>query len=311
MLAQPQSQQTVIFLMGPTASGKTALAEQLYESFNCELISVDSAQVYQGLNIGSAKPSSEELLKTPHQLIDICTPDKPYSASQFCLDARLNINEILARGKVPVLVGGTMLYFKALRDGLADLPQADKIIRAKINKEAEEKGWSSLHEQLASYDPDSAQRIKIADTQRLQRAVEVYRISGKSLTQHFKEQSINPLEQQILSIAIAPESREVLRERIAIRFDQMLGNGLIKEVEGILNKGYSIDLPALKSVGYRQVIQFLTGELDYQQMREKAVTASRQLAKRQMTWLRKWPELNWLESGDPSNFERTKDLLMS
>jgi len=300
---------TVIFLMGPTASGKTALAQKLLESSNCELISVDSAQVYQGLNIGTAKPSPEELLITPHHLIDICTPDNPYSASHFCDDANALIVSIIARGKTPVLVGGTMLYFKALRDGLADLPQADERIRAEINEQAQTKGWEFLHTELASYDAKAAKRIEIGDSQRLQRAIEVYRISGKTLTEHFRQQKIRPLKQTILNIAIVPKNREVIRERIALRFNQMLKDGLIQEVQELLKCGYSEELPALKSVGYRQVIQYLKGELDYQEMCVKSITASRQLAKRQMTWLRKWPDLHWLESDDPSNFQTTFDLI--
>ncbi len=309
-MSEHSQNNTVVFLMGPTASGKTALAEELYKKLNCELISVDSAQVYRGLDIGTAKPTAEELKETPHHLIDICEPDEPYSASKFCLDAHPLIHNALKNGRTPVLVGGTMLYFKALRDGLADLPKADDDIRQVIVNEADEKGWPYMHQQLQLIDVDSAERIKSTDSQRIQRALEVYRISGKTLSQYFKEQIISPLTSPILSLAIVPKDRELMRQRIADRFDLMLERGFIKEVEGLFNqKGLSAELPALKSVGYRQIYQYLSGDYDLEMMREKAITASRQLAKRQMTWLRKWPDLHVLESDNPDNFTIAKKLL--
>jgi len=300
----------VIFIMGPTASGKTDLAIELYKHRACELISVDSALVYRNLNIGTAKPTAEELSSAPHHLIDICEPDQPYSASQFCLDAKVLIEKILSKGKIPVLVGGTMLYFKALRDGLADLPEANQTIRKCIADEAEEKGWPFMHEVLKQFDVESAKRIKPTDPQRIQRAIEVYRISGKTLTAYFNEQSKQSLLYPILNIAIAPKDRALLRERIALRFDIMLEQGFIEEVEGLYHqKALSAELPAMRSVGYRQAYEYLSGEIDFSTMREKAIIASHQLAKRQMTWLRSWPDLYWLETGKVDNYQQLTALI--
>jgi len=307
--------QPVIFLMGPTASGKTDLAIELHKKLGCELISVDSALVYRGLDIGTAKPSLEELRDAPHHLIDICEPNQPYSASKFCEDARSIIDKVIAKGTIPVLVGGTMLYFQALRDGLADLPTADPEIRAKVVEEAEKSSWHAMHEKLATIDPESAARIKVGDTQRIKRALEVFMISGKTLSQYFKEQSEQSLPYPILNLAIAPTDRKLLRERIAQRFELMLSKGFVDEVESLYTlcmdneHELSIDLPAMRSVGYRQVCQYLADEMDYQMMTEKAITATRQLAKRQMTWLRKWPDLHWLETGDVNNYSKAKQLI--
>ncbi|MFT5452891.1 MAG: tRNA dimethylallyltransferase [Enterobacterales bacterium] len=302
----------VIFLMGPTASGKTDLAIELHKQRGCELISVDSALVYRNLNIGTAKPTAEELAEAPHHLIDICEPGQPYSASQFCIDAKILIEKILAKGKIPVLVGGTMLYFKSLRDGLADLPEADQDIRKSIADEAKVKGWPFMHGKLRQFDIDSANRIKATDPQRIQRALEVYMISGKTLTEYFKEQAEQSLPYPILNIAIAPKDRALLRDRISLRFDLMLEQGFIDEVKGLYHGGaLSADLPAMRSVGYRQAYEYLSGEIDYQTMREKAIVASRQLAKRQMTWLRSWPDLHWLETGREENYQRVDELIDS
>lgn len=295
----------VIFIMGPTASGKTDLAMQLYDAMPSRLISVDSALVYRGLDIGSAKPAPEELTRYPHDLIDICDPDEPYSASRFREDALALIDKARAEERMPILVGGTMLYFKTLMQGIADLPSADEEVRAQINREAVESGWSELHNQLASFDPESAARIKPGDSQRIQRAIEVYRISGKTLTEYFREQEETALNLNVKSIAIAPQNRDILRERIRKRFKQMLSEGLVEEVRYLLEEQkYSPELPALKSVGYRQVIDYLSGEYDYDMMLEKAVTATSRLAKRQMTWLRSWPDVYWLESGDETNLQK-------
>ncbi|RLA04851.1 MAG: tRNA (adenosine(37)-N6)-dimethylallyltransferase MiaA [Gammaproteobacteria bacterium] len=300
----------VIFLMGPTASGKTELAMELHQKLNCELISVDSALVYKGLDIGTAKPTAKELAKAPHHLIDICEPDQPYSASRFVIDARKIIDSTLKQGRIPVLVGGTMLYFMALRDGLADLPKADPDIRNQLAQEGEEKGLASLHNRLAKIDPESAARIKPGDPQRIKRALEVFLISGKTLSQFFKEQQVQPLPFPLLSIAIAPTDRQLLRERIKQRFELMLEQGFLAEVELLYRqRSLSADLPAMRSVGYRQAYQYFSGEFDLQTMSEKAITATRRLAKRQMTWLRKWPELHWLETADPQNFIKTKQLI--
>lgn len=306
----PKNKRLVIFLMGPTASGKTELAIELHQKMACELISVDSALVYQGLDIGTAKPSANELAVAPHHLIDICSPEQPYSASQFYQDASKIIADTLDKGKIPVLVGGTMLYFKALRDGLADLPKADPVIRQQLAEEASQQGEIFMHQKLAAIDPESAERIKPADSQRLQRALEVHMISGKTLSQHFKEQDKKPLNFPVLNIAIAPDDRQLLRQRIAQRFELMLQQGFVEEVEVLYQKKkLSVDLPAMKSVGYRQVCQYLSGEIDYQTMQQKAITASRQLAKRQMTWLRSWPELHWLVTGNKDNYLKIKQLI--
>lgn len=300
----------VIFLMGPTASGKTDLAIELYKQRGCELISVDSALVYRNLNIGTAKPTAEELAEAPHHLVDICEPDQPYSASQFCIDAKDLIEKTLAKGNIPVLVGGTMLYFKSLRDGLADLPEADQNIRKSIADEAKLKGWPSMHEKLQQFDVQSANRIKSTDPQRIQRALEVYMISGKTLTEYFNDQAKQSLPYPILNVAIAPKDRALLRERIALRFDLMLEQGFIDEVKGLYHeRALSADLPAMRSVGYRQAYEYLSGEIDYQTMREKAIIASRQLAKRQMTWLRSWPDLHWLETGRADNYQKLIELI--
>ena len=297
----------VVFLMGPTASGKSELAIEMHKELGCEIVSVDSVLVYRGLNIGTAKPTAEELQMIPHHLIDLCEPDQPYSVSQFCEDAKAHIDKIILKGKVPLLVGGTMLYFRALRDGLADLPSAEQDVRAQIHDEASATSWQAMHEKLAIIDPESAARIKIGDSQRIQRALEVYQISGKTLSQHFKEQSIQPLSHPILNLAISPVDRESMREKIALRFELMLEQGLVDEVKNLYQyKGLSDDLPAMRSVGYRQVCQYLDEKMDYQLMKEKAITATRQLAKRQMTWLRQWPDLHWLETDDSQNVYKIK-----
>lgn len=291
----------VLFLMGPTASGKTALALELAEKHNCEIISVDSALIYRGMDIGSAKPSADELARGPHRLIDIRDPSESYSAADFRADAIAQIEEIVSMGKTPVLVGGTMMYFKALLEGLSPLPSADEAIRAEIQAEADEKGWEALHDQLREIDPVSAERIHPNDPQRLSRALEVYRISGKSMTELTQTKSA-PLPYDVVQFAIAPRERKVLHDLIAQRFAIMLKQGFIEEVTELKARGdLHLDLPSMRCVGYRQCWQYLDGEFDYDTMVEKAVAATRQLAKRQLTWLRSWPELNWLESGAEGN----------
>ncbi len=290
--------------MGPTASGKTALAMELVENHRCEIISVDSALIYRGMDIGSAKPTAEELVRAPHRLIDIRDPSESYSAADFRSDAINEIEQILAEGKTPLLVGGTMLYFKALLEGLSPLPAADETIRAEIAKEAEELGWQVLHEQLQQIDPISAERIHPNDPQRLSRALEVYRISGKSLTELTQVKS-EALPYNVVQFGIAPKDRKELHLAIEQRFKLMLNQGFIEEVQVLKNRGdLHIDLPSMRCVGYRQVWQYLEGEYDYDTMVEKSVAATRQLAKRQLTWLRGWTNLNWLESGDKSNLAR-------
>ncbi|WP_062263743.1 tRNA (adenosine(37)-N6)-dimethylallyltransferase MiaA [Endozoicomonas arenosclerae] len=286
-----------IFLMGPTASGKTDLAIQLSERLPCELISVDSALVYKGMDIGTAKPSAEELDRAPHRLIDIRDPSEPYSAADFREDALREMTEITNKGKIPLLVGGTMLYFKALRDGLATLPAADPAIRDALMKRASTEGWSALHEELQTVDPVAANRIKPTDTQRLQRALEVYHATGKALSLWHSEQEASRLPYNVVNLAIAPKDRSVLHQRIEARFRMMLDQHFIEEVRGLYERGdLNISLPSIRAVGYRQVWGYLEGEMDYSTMVEKGVIATRQLAKRQLTWLRSWPDVNWLDS---------------
>lgn len=290
-------QPAIICLMGPTASGKTQLAVQLAQHYPVEIISVDSAMVYRGMDIGTAKPHAEILRIAPHRLIDFRDPKEAYSAAQFREDALREINEIIARGKIPLLVGGTMLYFRALQEGLSDLPAADDTLRKKIMHAAEEQGWAALHAQLATVDSVAAQRIHPNDSQRIQRALEVYELSGKNLTT-WQQESGEPLAgYQIYNIAIAPNDRSVLHERIARRFQQMLAEGLVDEVKQLMARGdLTLSTPSMRAVGYRQVWEYLQGMLTYDQMCERGIIATRQLAKRQLTWLRSWPEIQWFDS---------------
>ncbi|WP_299492157.1 tRNA (adenosine(37)-N6)-dimethylallyltransferase MiaA [uncultured Shewanella sp.] len=291
----------VITLMGPTASGKTALAIKLVQEFNCEIISVDSALIYKGMDIGTAKPTESELKYAPHRLINIIEPNESYSAADFRRDALNEIEKILLRGKVPLLVGGTMLYFKALLEGLSPLPAADETVRQQIALEAQTKGWSCLHEELSSFDPISAARIHPNDPQRLSRAIEVYRLSGRSLTELSQTKS-DTFPYDVVQFAIAPTDRKMLHKTIEQRFSEMLAEGFVEEVRKLkARKDLHLDLPSMRCVGYRQCWEYLNGDIEYDIMVEKAVVATRQLAKRQLTWLRGWPELNWLESGEENN----------
>ena len=286
----------VIFLMGPTASGKTALATELFQQLPIELISVDSALVYRGMDIGTAKPTAAELELAPHHLIDILDPAQSYSAADFRADAIRLIAEIQHRGNIPLLVGGTMLYFKALLEGISPLPEADAQIRLQLEAEAAEKGWAALHAELAEVDPVSAQRIHPNDPQRINRALEVYRISGRSLTELTAEKG-EPFAFPVHQFAIAPQDRAVLHQRIALRFEQMLAVGFEQEVSTLRQRtDLHPDLPSMRCVGYRQMWQYLDGECSYEQMKEKGIAATRQLAKRQLTWLRGWQGVTWLDS---------------
>jgi tRNA dimethylallyltransferase len=278
----------LICLMGPTAAGKTGLAVELVKQHPLEIISVDSAQVYQQMDVGSAKPDAETLALAPHRLIDFRNPAEAYSAALFCTDAKREILEIQGAGKTPLLVGGTLLYFRALLEGMSELPAAHPPTRAKIIAEAEEQGWQALHDQLAEIDPESALRIHPNDPQRLQRALEVYRLSGKTMTELQQHTSGGLREEfNVIKIALIPEDRSLLHARIERRFHQMLAEGLVKEVETLYRRGDLNDvLPAMRSVGYRQVWQHLAGELTYDEMIDKGIVATRQLAKRQLTWLR-------------------------
>jgi len=279
-----------IFLMGPTASGKTALAVSLVEGFPLEIISVDSALVYRGMDIGTAKPDAVTLERAPHHLLDIRDPADTYSAAAFCDDARRLMADIVARGKVPLLVGGTMLYFRALLNGLDDLPRADAALRKKLETEAAARGWPALHAELAKVDPTTAARLAPNDSQRIGRALEVFQLSGTPMSA-LLDQAQSTLPYRVLQLALIPSDRAVLHQRIAERFDAMLAAGLLDEVVS-LRRTYALnaDLPAMRAVGYRQAWAYLEGELDIQALREQGIAATRQLAKRQLTWLRSWPD---------------------
>lgn len=286
-----------IWLMGPTASGKTGLALELARRLPVELISVDSALVYRGMDIGTAKPDAETLREFPHRLIDIIDPTESYSAARFRKDALEAMREIHAIGRIPLLVGGTMLYYRALQDGLADLPASDPEVREAILAEAAEQGWPAMHAQLAEVDPVIAERLHPNDPQRIGRALEVWRLTGVPLSewQARGRERAAPDVGQVLKLAIMPP-RELLRERIAIRFAEMLGNGFIEEVERLRARGdLHLGLPSMRSVGYRQVWEFLDGAHTYERMVELGVTATRGLAKRQMTWLRSERDLHALD----------------
>lgn len=300
----------MLFLMGPTASGKTDLAIRLATECDCEIISVDSALIYKQMDIGTAKPTPEELNKAPHALVNIIDPLEAYSAGDFRDDAIRLMNDIIQRGKTPLLVGGTMLYYKALVDGLSPLPSANPAIRAQIEDEAKQYGWQYLHDHLAEFDPVSAQRIHVNDPQRLSRAIEVHRISGKSLTE-LTETKSEPLPFNFKQFAIAPTEKKVLHERIERRFNLMLDAGFQQEVERLRQRGdLHLDLPSMRCVGYRQMWEYLDGSMDYEEMIFRGVVATRQLAKRQMTWLRGWKsEITWLESGDVNNFNKCQSEL--
>lgn len=284
----PQPFLPAIFLMGPTTSGKTGLAVDLVKRFPVELISVDSALVYRGMDIGTAKPDAATLALAPHYLIDIIDPTEAYSAAQFRTDALRLMTDITTRGKIPLLVGGTMLYFKALQGGLSHLPQADVAIRARLDAEAASLGWPAMHAKLAKIDAETAARLKPADSQRIQRALEVFEISGKPMSALFKESVSTALPYRLLKIALIPSNRAVLHQRIAARFDIMLGQGLLEEATGLLKNYPTLrsGMPSMRCVGYRQALQYLDGEFDLIALREKGIAATRQLAKRQLTWLR-------------------------
>ncbi|NWD76484.1 tRNA (adenosine(37)-N6)-dimethylallyltransferase MiaA [Pseudomonas gingeri] len=309
-----------IFLMGPTAAGKTDLAIELTKVLPCELISVDSALVYRDMDIGTAKPSKAQLAEFPHRLIDILDPAQSYSAAEFRSDALAAMAEITARGKIPLLVGGTMLYYKALLVGLAEMPAADPQIRAEIEEEAARLGWQALHDQLAVIDPVSAARIHPNDPQRLSRALEVYRVSGSSMTAHRQRQSAQStdaaasgrpqLPYTVANLAIAPANRQVLHDRIAQRFTQMLEQGFVDEVVALRRRSdLHVGLPSIRAVGYRQVWEHLEGKLTSAEMQERGIIATRQLAKRQFTWLRSWTDLHWLDSLDCDNLPRALKYL--
>ena len=282
-----------ICIMGPTASGKTDLAVEARKHLPVELISVDSALVYKNMDIGTAKPDTETLAQAPHRLIDFLDPAEAYSAADFRADALREMADITSQGGIPVLVGGTMLYFRALEYGLSDLPAANPVVRAQLETEAEEKGWPALHDRLRRIDPDAADRIHPNDPQRLQRALEVYELTGKSLTHLQQAAHYEACPYQLHKIALIPKDRSWLHQRIEMRFDLMLQQGFLEEVKALYQRGdLSLSMPAIRAVGYRQVWDYLDGKIDYNMMRNRAIVATRQLAKRQMTWLRSEQALN-------------------
>ncbi len=323
-------QPLAICLMGPTASGKTDLAVDLVRHLPCDIISVDSALIYKDMDIGTAKPDRKTLEQAPHRLIDFLDPSESYSVARFYQDALREMQAINEAGRIPLLVGGTMMYFRILRDGIAAMPSADEAVREAINNDALAHGWSYVHKQLAEVDPDAARRIKPSDPQRLQRALEVYRVSGRTLTELWAEQAkgkvdvskkmetgkaakadytnldvgLPPVPFRLLSLAIAPATRSDLHERIALRFRQMLDADFVAEVEALYQRGdLSLELPSMRCVGYRQVWDYLEGRLNYEEMIERGIIATRQLAKRQLTWLRSWPNVHWLQTGDANNLD--------
>ena len=280
-------QPPAILVMGPTASGKTAIAIRLATTLPCEIISVDSAQIYREMNIGTAKPDAETLARAPHHLINIIEPHESYSAARFRDDALALMREITERGNIPLLVGGTMLYFKSLVEGLNDLPEADSAIRLIIETMAEEEGWPAIHDKLRKVDPETAARLDPNDAQRIQRALEIYYITGKSMTDLLKKPKYVYFPYTPIRIALVPGDRAVLHERIAARFDAMLSAGLVDEVRRLQDE-YALDpdTPAMRCVGYRQALDHITGKISLEELREQGIAATRQLAKRQLTWLR-------------------------
>ncbi|MGM0766912.1 MAG: tRNA (adenosine(37)-N6)-dimethylallyltransferase MiaA [Pseudomonadota bacterium] len=325
-LSGEQSLPPAIFLMGPTASGKTDLAMALCEQLPCDIVSVDSAMIYRGMDIGTAKPSADELARAPHRLIDICDPAERYSAADFRRDALEEMAAITRAGRIPLLVGGTMMYFKALLHGMSDLPSADPALRRALEQEAETHGWAVLHDELKTRDPVAAELIHRNNRQRLIRALEVIRLTGKPISELWQVQASDTghsgpgvanvedytyftqwqadetpsLPYTVVQLAVAPSDRKVLHERIRQRFINMLEAGLVDEVRALMARGdLSADLPSMRCVGYRQAWQYLEGGGDYDTMISKGVAATRQLAKRQLTWLRKWSDVTWLVSEDP------------
>ncbi len=301
-----------VLLLGPTASGKTPLALALARVLPVEIVSVDSAQVYRGMDVGTAKPSPEERGAAPHHLIDIIDPTEAYSAAHFRADALRLMNEIAARGRIPLLAGGTMLYFKALREGLSELPESDAGVRAQIDAEAAARGWPALHAELASVDPETAARLKPTDAQRIQRALEVFQISGKPMSRLLGRRKRAALPFRLIELALVPSDRSALHRRIETRFDAMLERGLVEELRA-LRERYALrpGLPSMRCVGYRQAWQFLEGEIDRGELRDRGIFATRQLAKRQLTWLRATQGLEIFDCLDHALVEKSADFVSS
>lgn len=299
----------IVCIMGPTASGKTALAMGLQDHLPVDIISVDSALVYKNMDIGTAKPTQEELEQYPHQLIDMVDPAESYSASDFCHDALQAIKQSHKKNRIPVLVGGTMMYFKSLIEGISPLPAADAKIRSEIEAEVAEKGWQTLHKELEEIDPISAARIHQNDPQRLSRAIEVYRLTGKTLTELTQIKG-EPLQGKVLQFALIPSDRSLLHERIELRFNQMIAQGFEEEVVKLRErKDLHIDLPSIRCVGYRQMWQYLNGEFNHEEMIFRGICATRQLAKRQLTWLRSWQGATNLMMEDKTNLQQIISII--
>ncbi len=286
----------VVCLMGPTASGKSAVALELATRFPMEIVNVDSASVYRGMDIGTAKPDAALRARIPHHLMDCVDPTDPYSAARFREEALEVMARIAQRGRIPLLAGGTMLYFKTLLEGMDPLPAADPELRAAIDREAQQYGWPAMHARLAQVDPVTAGRLDRGDSQRIQRALEVFRLTGRALSQHHGSGGRNPLPAKVLALGLVPSDRSQLHERITQRFDAMLAAGLEDELRNLRTR-YALhpDLPSMRAVGYRQMWQYLEGVYDGKVMRERGIIASRQLAKRQLTWLRSWPGLEVMD----------------
>jgi len=308
-MSESIKQPPVICLMGPTASGKTALAMALQDNLPCDIISVDSALVYNNMDIGTAKPTAQELAKYPHRLINIRDAAESYSAADFCHDALAQIAKIRANNRIPLLVGGTMMYFKSLIEGISPLPEANPEVRKGIEAEAAQFGWAHMHKLLAQVDPVAAKRIHENDPQRLTRALEVYRLTGNTLTQltEIKGPSVSG---DVLQFAITPKDRATLHERIELRFNQMIEQGFEQEVIKLkAREDLHENFPSIRCVGYRQMWQYLNGECSHDEMVFRGICATRQLAKRQLTWLRSWPKLTWLDMEDETNLQQVLSSL--
>ncbi len=300
-----QVSDTLLCLAGPTASGKSAAARAIAARWPIEVINVDSATIYRGMDIGTAKPSRTERLETPHHLLDILDPLESYSAASFRRDALRCVKEIRGRGNIPLLVGGTMLYFKALRDGLNDLPSADPGIRLELERRAATIGWPAMHAALAQIDPETANRLSPNDSQRIQRALEIWQITGTPMSTLLNADNQQDQPVQTLTLSLEPTERSVLHKAIENRFDQMLDMGLLQEVRALHARGdLHTNLPSIRCVGYRQLWSFIEGEVDCSTARMQAIAATRQLAKRQITWLRSLPERNTIEACMSTTTER-------
>ncbi|WDD99520.1 tRNA (adenosine(37)-N6)-dimethylallyltransferase MiaA [Thalassomonas actiniarum] len=303
-MSSSSKQPPVICLMGPTASGKTALAMALHDALPCDIISVDSALIYRDMDIGTAKPTADELTAYPHKLVNIRDAAEVYSAADFCKDALAEIEKSRANNRIPLLVGGTMMYFKSLVQGISPLPQADADVRRDIEAQAKQFGWEHMHQQLMQIDPVAAARIHPNDPQRLTRALEVHRLTGNTLTQLIEIKGAT-LQGDVLQFAIAPAERKTLHDRIALRYQQMITEGFEQEVIKLKQRSdLHENLPSIRCVGYRQMWQYLNGEFDHEEMVFRGICATRQLAKRQLTWLRSWPDLTWLEMEDETNLQQ-------